>query len=46
MDDKKVSIIQISFDWLDFDNQDNYPELMEKCIDSVLLLKEAFKPYL
>ena len=46
MDDKKVSIIQISFDWLDFDNQENYPELMDKCIDNVLLLKEAFKPYL
>ncbi len=46
MDDKKVSIIQTTIKWLDFDNQSNYPELMDQCIDNVLLLKEAFKPYL
>lgn len=46
MDNNKTSRIDISIDWLDFDKQDNYPELMDKCIDNVLLLKEAFKPYL
>ena len=45
-DNEKTSRIDISFNWLDFDNQANYPELMDKCIDNVILLKEAIKPYL
>ena len=43
---KKASSICMYIDWLDFDKQDNYPELMNKSIENVLLIKEVFKPYL
>ena len=46
MDDKKASSIHMYIDWLDFNNKENYQELMNKSIDEVIAMKKAFKNYL
>lgn len=46
LDNKKASLACTYIQGLDFDNQDNYPELINKSIDWVLTLKKAFVPFL
>ncbi len=46
LDNKKASLACTYIKGLDFDNQENYPELINKSIDLVLTLKTAFVPYL
>ena len=46
MDDKKVSSICTYIKGLDFAKQDNYPELMELIIDTVVKLRTVIKKYL
>ena len=46
MEDKKGSRISCRIEGLDFDNQDNYEELMNIAIDRLIAFKAAFKPYL
>lgn len=46
LDGKKASIICTSISGLDFNNPDNYPELIEKVIDIVIAEKKAFSPYI
>lgn len=46
MDNKKTSRISTYIDGLDFENQDNYKELMNNTIDKVVLLKNVFKKYI
>lgn len=46
MEDKKGSRISCRIEGLDFDNQDNYEELMNLAIDRLIAFKAAFKPYL
>lgn len=41
-DGKKSAIVCIHIPGLDFDSQDNYPELMDKCIENVVLFKKVF----
>lgn len=46
LDDKKASLACTYIHGLDFDNQDNYPELINRAIDLVLALKKAFVAFL
>lgn len=46
MDSRKVSGIATDIPGLDFNKQENYPELMNEIIDRVLILKKAFVPYI
>lgn len=46
LDDKKASRIVTYIQGLDFDNKENYRDLMEQALKEVLLFKKAFKPYL
>lgn len=46
LNEKKASTICTYIDGLDFSNKTNYPFLMSKIIDVVLLFKETFTPYL
>lgn len=46
LDKKKASVICALIPGLDFNNTDNYPELMNKAIDMVLAERKAFAPYL
>jgi hypothetical protein len=46
LDNKKAAVICALIPGLDFNNQDNYPELMNKAIDMVLAEKKAFAPYI
>lgn len=46
LDNRKASVICTHINELDFDNQDNYPELINKTIDLVLTIKSAFIPFL
>ncbi len=46
LDDKKASLACTYIHGLDFDNQDNYPELTNRAIDLVLALKKAFVAFL
>ncbi len=46
LDNKKASFACTYINNLDFDNQENYPDLINKTIDLVLTLKPAFVPYL
>ena len=46
MDGKKASRIATYIDGLNFEKQDNYPELINKTIDTVLVFRQAFKKYL
>ena len=45
LDGKKASMVSINIEGLDFNNQSNYTELMNKIIDVSILFKKAFKPY-
>jgi hypothetical protein len=46
LDSKKASVICTNIPGLNFNNQDNYSELMNKAIDCVIALREAFTPYI
>ena len=46
LEGKKASVICASIPGLNFNKQDNYPELMNKAIDMVLAFREAFKPFI
>lgn len=46
LDNKKASIFCTSIPGLDFNNQDNYPELIDLVIDKTVKLREAVKPFL
>ncbi len=46
LDNKKASLACTYIQGLDFDNQDNYPELINNAIDLVLTLKKAFVVFL
>lgn len=46
LDGKKASRIKSTIPGLDFDNQDNYPELMEQAIDRAVLMRDTFKKYI
>lgn len=46
LDDKKACCICTNIYNLDFNQQDNYPELMNECIDWILKFRSTFKKYL
>lgn len=46
LDNKKASLACTDIHGLDFDNTDNYCELMNKTIDLVMTMKKAFVPFL
>lgn len=46
LDNKKASLVCTYINGLDFNNQTNYPELMQKSIEKVLMFKRVFMPYL
>ena len=46
LDNKKASLACTYIQGLDFDNPENYPELMNKSIDLVLTMRKAFVPFL
>jgi len=46
LDDKKAAYAYTFIEGLDFSDQSNYDELMEKSISEVLLFRKAFKPYI
>ena len=46
MDKKKASVICAFIPGLDFNKQDNYPELMDKIIDMVIAERKAFSLYI
>jgi len=45
-DNKKASRIIYYIEGLDFDNHDNYNELINETIDKVIRVKDTFKKYL
>ncbi len=46
LEGKKACVISASIPGLNFNKQDNYPELMNKAIDMVLAFRAAFKPFI
>ena len=46
LDNKKASRIIYYIEGLDFDNHDNYNELINETIDKVIRVKDIFKKYL
>ena len=46
LDSKKASLACTYIQGLDFDNPENYPELMNKAIDLVLTMRKVFVPFL
>ena len=46
IDDKKASLFSTNIPGLNFNKQDNYPELIKVTIDKVVKLREAIKPFL
>lgn len=46
LDNKKASIISTGIPGLDFNKQDNYPELIDQAIDKTVKLREAVKPFI
>lgn len=46
LDNKKAALACTYIQGLDFDNHDNYPELINKAIDLVLTMRKAFVLYL
>lgn len=46
LENKKAAFICKYIDGLDFDNQGNYPELINKSIDCVVTMRDAFKPFI
>lgn len=45
LENKKAALACTYIHGLDFDNQENYPELMNKAIDLVLTIRKAFVPF-
>lgn len=45
LDNKKASLVCTYIQGLDFDNHENYPELINKSIDTVLTMRKAFVPF-
>ena len=46
LDNKKASIFSSDIPGLNFNKQDNYPELIDKAIDKTVKLREAVKPFI
>lgn len=46
LDNKKASYISAYIKGLDFDKQDNYPDLMDQIIDLVLKMREVFPKFM
>lgn len=46
LDTKKASCFSLYIPGLDFNNQDNYPQLMNQIIEQVVAFKKAVTPYL
>lgn len=46
LDNKKASLVCTYIQGLDFDNHENYPELINKSIDTVLTMRKAFVPFI
>ena len=46
INNKKAASISTDIPGLDFDNQQNYPELMNEVIDKVIALRAAFSPFI
>lgn len=46
LEGKKACVISASIPGLNFNKQDNYPELMNKAINMVLAFRAAFKPFI
>lgn len=46
LNNRKASRIIYSIDGLDFDDHSNYPELMNRIINKVLILRNTFKDYI
>lgn len=46
LDNKKASIFSTSIPGLNFNKQDNYPELIDLAIEKTVKLREAVKPFL
>lgn len=45
LDNKKASRILTYIDGLDFDNHDNYPQLIDESIEKAIKLRDVFAPY-
>ncbi|MBR2506608.1 MAG: DUF4268 domain-containing protein [Bacilli bacterium] len=46
LDDKKASLVCTYINGLDFNKQENYEELMNKVIDTILVLRKAFAQFI
>ena len=46
LDGKKASRIRYLMDGLDFENQENYQELMNEVLDQVIKMRKVFKKYI
>lgn len=46
LDNKKASRVSKEIDGLDFNKKDNYQELIQRTVDYVIKMKNAFKPYI
>lgn len=46
LDNKKASLTCTYIQGLDFDNHENYPELINRSIDTVLTMRKAFVPFI
>ena len=46
LDNKKASLFSTDIPGLNFNNQENYPELINTVIDKVVKLRDATKPYI
>lgn len=45
LDNKKASRILTYIDGLDFDNHDNYPQLIDESIEKAIKMRDVFAPY-
>ncbi len=46
LDHKKAAFAGLKIEGLDFDNQENYPELMDEIIEKVIIMRSAFKKFI
>mgnify|MGYP001757029438 CR=1 FL=1 len=46
LDNKKASRIIYYIEGLDFDNHENYDELMNEVIDKVIVVRNVFRKYI
>ena len=46
LDSKKASLFSVDIPGLNFNKQDNYPELIDKAIDKTVRLRDAVKPFI